>query len=91
MINLFGRISALAAWSVSAWFLLFPGETWFARVCAYLFWALLLIHGTECVYLYRLLRKAGRPVLLPLVLTMLFGVFHLVPIRAQLHAGGDMR
>lgn len=86
MINRLGRIAAVAAWSVSVWSLLTPADSWFVQVCRYLFWALLVVHGSECVYLYTLLRRARKPVLAPLALTLLFGVFHLGPVQAQLKA-----
>lgn len=86
MIHTIARAAVLAGWLVVG-YLAFVAETGGALGLAMtaLFGLLLAVHAVEALVLASRLRRAGRPFLLSdLLLTMVFGVFHVGPRLAAL-------
>ena len=83
MLNLFFKASLLVVYllGLASHFVAFPGQG--GPIVQTMSLALLLIHALECLLAYRYIKLYSGPLLVSLLLSLLFGLLHWLPLARK--------
>lgn len=83
MLNLFVKAILLVVYllAIASHLLAFPGDS--GPVVQTMALALLMIHALECLLAYRYIKLYSGPLLHSLVLSLLFGILHWMPLARK--------
>jgi len=83
MLNLIFKITILAVYllGIASHIVVFPGQA--GPIVQTVSLALLLIHALECLLAYRYIKLYSGPLVVSLLLSLLFGLLHWMPLARQ--------
>ena len=83
MLNSFFKASVIAVYllALASHLIAFPGQA--GPIVQTMSVALLLIHALECLLAYRYIKLYSGPLLVSLVLSLLFGLLHWMPLARK--------
>ena len=83
MLNLIFKITILAVYllGIASHIVAFPGQV--GPIVQTVSLALLLIHALECLLAYRYIKLYSGPLVVSLLLSLLFGLLHWMPLARQ--------
>jgi uncharacterized protein YhhL (DUF1145 family) len=83
MLNLFFKASLLVVYllGIASHIVVFPGQS--GPIVQTISLALLLIHALECLLAYRYIKLYSGPLLVSLLLSLLFGLLHWLPLARK--------
>jgi len=83
MLNLIFKITILAVYllGIASHIVAFPGQA--GPIVQTVSLALLLIHAVECLLAYRYIKLYSGPLVVSLLLSLLFGLLHWMPLARQ--------
>ena len=86
MLNLFFKVTILAVYllGIASHIVAFPGQM--GPIVQTMALALLLIHALECLLAYRYIKQYSGPLPVSLVLCLLFGLLHWMPLARKARA-----